>query len=540
MNSQRIFGGIVAAAIGLAMMTIPARAAAEECRQACGAVASTAVSEGKAALKSCKLDCRSDAEPATCRADCRAAAKQARRAVKASLVECSQTCQPTNSCEEQCLAPARECLAPILDQARSCTRDCAGIADDAAAACASAVDPLACLQETAHQMHMCVQGCATTTRDGAEACKAALQDCNAGCAPATECEGQCVPSLHGCLEPVVVQARQCGEQCAGTARAAAAACLSQSDPAACLAQVAQQLAQCAIGCKNDAEQEAQQCRATFEGCVHDCLPPDPCRDACFGDLQQCVAPIVSDTRTCGIQCAGDALAAATACLNAQDRMACLLEVEHALGVCAQGCAHSARERGDVCRGDFRQCADACGPLGDGTCRGVCLAETGQCLVPVAEEGRTCVGTCAKNAAPHVLPCLSGPAPAACLGETVQQLLQCAQACKPAAQAGAAQCRAGLDACVQQCPADPCQDGCVASLEECVASTAGLVEGCATTCITRALNAGSACLSQPNPLLCLGRVAQEGLLCGADCRATARTEGAACWSGYRGCAQACGQ
>jgi hypothetical protein len=241
-----------------------------------------------------------------------------------------------------------------------------------------------------------------------------------------------------------------------------------------------------------------------------------------------------------MQCATDALATAATCLNAPDPMACLLEMEHALGICAQGCAQTVRDRAEICRGDFRQCADTCGPLGDGSCRGGCLATAGQCLGPVAEDVRDCVRTCANDAAPQVLPCLTGPAPRVCLAATVQQLMQCAQGCRPAVLAGAADCRAGLDACVQGCPADACQDTCIGSLEDGVRSMALQAEACATTCVTRTLDAGTACLGQPNPLLCLRQVAQQGLLCGADCRAAARAGGAASWSGYRDCTQACGQ
>jgi len=167
MISRSMLIGIVAPVIGLVLLAMPLRVAADECLQACGAVAWTEVREGKAALKSCKLQCRNDADPRACVAGCRASAKQVRGAVKGSLVQCGQTCLRANPCEEQCLAPARQCLAPIIAEAKSCARGCEAAAREAASACWGAADRLECLKEVAHQLHMCVQGCATTARDSA-------------------------------------------------------------------------------------------------------------------------------------------------------------------------------------------------------------------------------------------------------------------------------------------------------------------------------------------------------------------------------------
>lgn len=543
MTSRWTFGGIVTGVIGLTLLAAPLRVAADECRQACGAVATTAVSGGKAALKSCKLQCRNDADPRACRRSCTNSLKQARSAARVSLVQCKQTCQPANSCEEQCLAPARQCLAPIVDQAKTCMHDCQATADEAASACVDAPDPFGCLEEAAHQLHMCMEGCATSAHDSAEACKSGLEACKQGCAPANPCEGQCAPALRECLEPVVEQAHRCGDQCAKTAHDGGAACLSDPDPAACLAQVAQQLAQCALGCRSTAEQQAQECRTTFEGCVHDCLPPDPCRDACYATLQECVAPIANDAQACGNQCTADALAAATACLSAEDPVACLLEVERTLGECAHGCEATARGRAAGCWQDFGHCGESCGAPpggGDGTCRGGCLESAGRCIGLVVDHARSCVDTCANNAVPQALACLIQPDPAACLSEVGQEFLGCAQGCKTEGEADAQECRAGLDSCVAECPADECQDGCVGSLVSCVEPVAGQAESCATGCVTTAFDASAACLRGPNPLICLGQVKEQADQCAHSCRAAAWENGGACWTTYQGCQAGCGQ
>ena len=538
MKSSWTFGGIVAAVVGLVMVATPARVVADECQQACSAVASTAVSEGKAALKSCRLQCR-NGDRGACRASCRASTKQARSATKTAHVQCSQTCRPANSCEEQCLVPARQCLAPILAQAKSCTHSCGDSAAAAMADCSSASDPFACLDAASHQLYVCAQGCATSTRDSAEACKSALDACKGTCAPANPCAGQCAPALQGCLGPIVQHAGVCGEQCLASAHDAGAACLNGPDPAACLAQVAQQLTQCTLGCKTTAEQGARDCQTTFEGCVHDCLPPDPCRDECYGTLQECVAPIAADAQACDAQCTADALAAATACLNAENPTACLLEVEQTLGTCLHGCASVVRTRAEGCWGDFRQCGDTCTHPANDTCRGGCLAAAGQCIGPVVDHTKGCVQTCANNVVQQAPACAAQPAPMVCLNGVAQQFLQCAQACRPDAEAGAAACRTALDSCVQSCPADPCRDGCVGSLESCAQSLAGQAETCAAGCVTSTLNAGAACARQPNPLLCLREVAQQGWQGGAGCEAAAHTSAAACASSYQACTQGCG-
>jgi hypothetical protein len=118
-------------------------------------------------------------------------------------------------------------------------------------------------------------------------------------------------------------------------------------------------------------------------------------------------------------------------------------------------------------------------------------------------------------------------------------MQCAEGCKIDAEAHAQECRVGLDTCVQACPADQCQDGCVGSLEGCIEPVAGQAEACAMDCVTTAVGASAACVSQPSPPLCLGQVAEQAVQCGQVCEATGRKDGAACWTVYQGCQQGCG-
>jgi len=547
MTSSRIMLSVLAGAVGFLVLTIPVSVLADGCRNACTAVKTTAGLEGKTALKSCKLGCRTAANVRECRRNCQSALKQGRDTAVSAFATCRQSCQPSNACEQQCLGPAQQCLAPILDQARTCGRDCESATRAAAQACLHDPDPFQCAADVANQLVVCAQGCGMSASASVEGCKSAFESCKASCAPPSSppppCEQQCAGPLQTCLGPVAQQARECTDACTATAHDAAAACRTAADPAACLAQVAQQLAVCTQGCATTAGQSAQACRTAFDQCIQACRPPDPCRDPCLATAGTCLDAIPPEATACANNCIASAQQSAAACIGQSNQDACLAQVAQQLAQCMHGCGVAARAAADSCRAAAASCLQDCQQPpptpGPGSCRDACLGSAEGCLGSVLNGAKSCGEQCAAVAYQGVPACLSQPDPIGCLNGLAQQADQCAQDCKATADAAVQTCRSTLDSCVQACPPDPCRDGCIGALESCVAPVVSGAETCGSGCMTAAYQAGVACLLQPNPMACLSEVAQQFEQCGHGCEAATAAGVEACKGGFLSCQQSCG-
>jgi hypothetical protein len=550
MTSRWMVAGLLAGTVGLVLCTRPVLVMAEACKSACTAVKSTADLQGKTALGACNLSCRHAANSRACRRSCQSAQKQARDATRVAFTGCRQSCVPANSCEQQCFAPARQCLAPILGQTKTCATDCQSTARAATQACPNDPNPVQCAADVAAQLDVCAEGCAVSARESAQACKATLDTCKAGCVPASQpppppCEQQCAGPLNTCLDPITRQARACVGSCVATAHDAAAACRSAADPSACFAQAAQQLAMCNQGCEGTAYDGAQACRATFDQCIRDCRPPDPCRDACLTTAETCLDPIGGDKLTCDNGCIATAQQAATDCLGQPNTDACLAGVAQQLAQCDQRCEGVARAAAQACRSAAGDCIHNCQqppstpPPPPGSSRNACLGSAQTCLESVLNRAKSCGEHCATTAYPAAMACLGQTDKIGCLTGVAQQTMPCAQDCKTTGAAAAEACGSNLDSCIQALPPDPCQDSCIGSLESCVTPVVSQAETCATGCMTAAIQAGEACVTQPNFMACLTQAGQQFARCGQGCGGTARTGVDACKGNFVSCQGTCG-
>lgn len=484
MTPRSIIGGVLAAAIGLAL-AVPAYPLTTQCQSVCGSVKTLLAKRGRASFRSCAWACRTAEHSRACRQSCRAALKQSRQTTKASLFACQQTCTSATSCDQQCTAPLLTCIEPINAEVWQCVSSCADTIHAAADACLSAADPNVCLVKIPGQAAQCAETCQRAALDAVRACREPFDACVAACPP-DACGKACIGSAAQCLLPLIPEAESCAYNCVSAAFEAGAACVGKPDASACFDAVAQEFTQCGQGCENATSGAVQTCSSDATACFQQgCQAPDGCRDACVSSAQRCLEPVVAGVKACAATCAIDTYKGALGCFREPNPGACLASVAGHASACADGC------------------------------RAIALQANGSSNVSRWQQGER-----------HLVTATWGNAPGSIYVDG-QLVAQSAQACA-----------AAFDSCTKACAPDTCRDACVSSLEGCVAPLAGEADTCVSGCMTAAYHDGGACLTQANPIACVTKVAEHFVGCGLGCERAGRGGAEACKNDFKTCETVC--
>lgn len=158
----------------------------DECRPACGDAKKACKQAGKMALKSCVQSCRASRMPGSCFHDCRGGFATARKTCKEDVKQCKEACTPVgdggpSQCERGCIRGARECLAGVGEDGKTCGLGCANTARRAFTECFEGEDILLCMLQTARELSQCLGGCAEGLQSGVEGCKETALECRERC-----------------------------------------------------------------------------------------------------------------------------------------------------------------------------------------------------------------------------------------------------------------------------------------------------------------------------------------------------------------------
>ena len=356
--TKRCLIGVAVFVAEVAVLMTPAPVLARPCANLCGTAARTAISSAQATRRSCRLECGTAADPHACRLACQDALRQARAAAKIALMDCRERCSTWTGCESECLAPAGDCLAAIPSQIESCAFYCGWTARSGASGCIGKPNLVSCLEEVAQDTLSCAGTCATYAIDNVAACGAKTHQCTVRCPappPSVACRRGCLWSVENCVvDDVAHPATACVEGCGANAVQAAVNCIGAADIGDCLASLAPEMSQCALGCKTDAEGGAGACRTDFNDCMSEC-PADPCRDNCVGTLKDCAEPLLTDAATCAKDCVTATVGSVSCGLD----MSCLSGIANQLSACAHQCLDPALSGGAACKDAYVTCHQQC-------------------------------------------------------------------------------------------------------------------------------------------------------------------------------------
>jgi len=119
---------------------------------------------------------------------------------------------------------------------------------------------------------------------------------------------------------------------------------------------------------------------------------------------------------------------------------------------------------------------------------------------------------------------------------------CRAACRADLAAARATCKTALADCRAACqpqPPPPCQGSCVAQGRACLKTVSDTATSCGTTCLSDGHDAAAACRTDPQPLLCVFRVAGQTGSCLRGCAQTAKSGAQQCIDDAQSCARVCG-
>lgn len=161
-----------------------------------------------------------------------------------------------------------------------------------------------------------------------------------------ECRGACKDAVKTCARAAKTAFRSCKEDCGDAA----------------------DRRECKRACRPALHEAKDACKSAREDCRQACEeeppPPEECSH-CRAELRVCLHEVGQAGRTCGSDCFESKKAAARACRDAAQPLACLIGLARSTARCLQGCATDMGRGLHGCEIDHRSCRRECEGGGPG-------------------------------------------------------------------------------------------------------------------------------------------------------------------------------